>query len=648
MTTVAGDGEVTLYWDRKAERSFDPVLKEYDFEGYKIYKATDNNFNEILSITDADGIPVFRKPLVQFDLNNDVDGYFRPSEALFQDVRGASYYMGGNTGLQHSYVDKDVENGKRYFYAIVAYDRGDEEADIFPKENAMRIDIEPNGDVRTFQNTAVVIPNTEVIGYKPPEGSVAPEHSVGTGQMFYKVVDETALTGHDYRVEFLDTGDDGLDNNLNWDPLVDDVGTDGIPDTNDADGTENNGQPDPGEPNLDQKDNSESLVPVTTSYSVIDVTGVSYDISAKDTFVVRLDHQHILANSFEMKDAEGNQVPTDAYILDNIGGKVSGAGPGDLRYGDTYTVSYQYYPVYQSPYIERSPYEPETKDTENFDGIQLSFSNNWTIELDTLKSYWSNPDKGYSYTFSIIDTYFDDERLLGLRHPSDYRFEFYNEVVDTSFEMQDYFIFGIPAKFKVYNVTDDHYIDFVFVDINGDHAISPFDEVVFVDTNAENEPVFTWDVFFTSLNDTVYNLGVGDTLNIRLKKPFRKGDVFEFNTQLPEVDPEVASDEMDRIRVVPNPYIVATSHELPLPPAITSGRGERKVDFIHLPAGADVHVFTTRGEHVITLHHDDNIHDGTVSWNLKTKENLDVAPGIYFYVVESSVGVKRGKLALIK
>ena len=33
LTAVPGDGEVTLYWDRKAERSFDPVLKEYDFEG---------------------------------------------------------------------------------------------------------------------------------------------------------------------------------------------------------------------------------------------------------------------------------------------------------------------------------------------------------------------------------------------------------------------------------------------------------------------------------------------------------------------------------------------------------------------------------------------------------------------------------------
>ncbi|OPZ63470.1 MAG: hypothetical protein BWY83_03397 [bacterium ADurb.Bin478] len=99
---------------------------------------------------------------------------------------------------------------------------------------------------------------------------------------------------------------------------------------------------------------------------------------------------------------------------------------------------------------------------------------------------------------------------------------------------------------------------------------------------------------------------------------------------------------------MPNPYVSATAHELPLPPAITSGRGERKIDFIHLPANAQIHIFTTRGEHVVTLQHDDNPFDGSVSWNLKTKENLDVAAGVYFYLIDSSVGQKKGKIAIIK
>jgi hypothetical protein len=85
-----------------------------------------------------------------------------------------------------------------------------------------------------------------------------------------------------------------------------------------------------------------------------------------------------------------------------------------------------------------------------------------------------------------------------------------------------------------------------------------------------------------------------------------------------------------------------------LNPGVTSGRGERRVDFIHLPPNATIKIFTARGDHVMTLYHDSNIENGSVSWNLKTKENLDVAFGVYFYVVESSSGNQTGKIAIIK
>ena len=92
----------------------------------------------------------------------------------------------------------------------------------------------------------------------------------------------------------------------------------------------------------------------------------------------------------------------------------------------------------------------------------------------------------------------------------------------------------------------------------------------------------------------------------------------------------------------------AVAVRAPLNPGITSGRGQRKIDFIHLPAGATVKIFTSRGDYVQTLRQDGNIEDGAVSWDLKTYENLDVAFGIYFYVVESPVGNTTGKIAIIK
>ncbi|CUT06507.1 hypothetical protein JGI11_01846, partial [Candidatus Kryptonium thompsonii] len=85
------------------------------------------------------------------------------------------------------------------------------------------------------------------------------------------------------------------------------------------------------------------------------------------------------------------------------------------------------------------------------------------------------------------------------------------------------------------------------------------------------------------------------------------------------------------------------------PPGISSGRGPQKIDFTHVPAGATIYIFTSRGELVVTLKHDKDISDGTVSWNLKTKENLDAAYGVYFYVVDApGIGQKTGKFAIIK
>ena len=48
VTAVVGDGKVTLYWDTSAEQTRDKYMGKitkgmnlYDFEGYKVYRATD-------------------------------------------------------------------------------------------------------------------------------------------------------------------------------------------------------------------------------------------------------------------------------------------------------------------------------------------------------------------------------------------------------------------------------------------------------------------------------------------------------------------------------------------------------------------------------------------------------------------------------
>ena len=107
--------------------------------------------------------------------------------------------------------------------------------------------------------------------------------------------------------------------------------------------------------------------------------------------------------------------------------------------------------------------------------------------------------------------------------------------------------------------------------------------------------------------------------------------------------------------VVPNPYVGAASFE-PDPFGV-QGRGERRIEFRGLPQsknvggalqGCTIRIYTVRGELVQTLYQDGST-SGYVAWNLRSKDNLDVAPGLYVYHVDGgTAGSHIGKFAIIK
>ncbi|MEJ2053490.1 MAG: hypothetical protein P8X42_06180 [Calditrichaceae bacterium] len=165
LKAEVGDGQVVLTWDRKSETSIDPVLREQDFEGYRLYKATDPNFFDVFNITDAYGKVRGFEPLQQWDLVDGIKDVFHGSAELTNATRGFSWNLGDDTGLKHYYIDTNVENGRTYYYALTAYDRGDPERDIFPAESPFSITILDNGETRTDQNTVRVIPSPNTAGY---------------------------------------------------------------------------------------------------------------------------------------------------------------------------------------------------------------------------------------------------------------------------------------------------------------------------------------------------------------------------------------------------------------------------------------------------------------------------------------------------
>jgi hypothetical protein len=93
--------------------------------------------------------------------------------------------------------------------------------------------------------------------------------------------------------------------------------------------------------------------------------------------------------------------------------------------------------------------------------------------------------------------------------------------------------------------------------------------------------------------------------------------------------------------VVPNPYRVINPQETDL----TS----RMIKFTHLPEICTIKIFNVSGELIKTLLHDNNSQiESEERWNLRSEEDREVAPGLYFYHLDSKLGSKIGKFVIIK
>ncbi len=105
------------------------------------------------------------------------------------------------------------------------------------------------------------------------------------------------------------------------------------------------------------------------------------------------------------------------------------------------------------------------------------------------------------------------------------------------------------------------------------------------------------------------------------------------------VRPELptAKSNLMKVKVVPNPYKLNAIWE--------SSFNEHTIQFTGLPVKAKISIFNSNGEHIKTLYH--NSSSSIEKWDLKNRYNQMVAPGVYFYYISSSVGIKTGKIFVI-
>ncbi|MBI3587067.1 MAG: hypothetical protein HY088_08065 [Ignavibacteriales bacterium] len=534
VVAVPGDHKVTLYWDAAAERSYDPFLQEYDFEGYRVYRSTESSFLENLIITDAYGKTTFRKPIVQFDLVNGIKG-LHPI-----DVNGVKFDLGNDTGLKHSYVDTDVQNGQTYYYAVVSYDRGfytqtttGKQDGIAPSECTSIIRVDINGNAKPDVNTAIVIPRVPSAGYVSSGVDGTIQHvGAGTGRFEVQVLNPDSIrNGHTYKITFENRS--AFQN----DPV----------------------------PYFSFKDETDGRVLITK--------------------------KQVISSGEETPIADGliGYVYNDSNV-----GVITG----------------------QTRWVSGSP--------------------NTITKVDL--------DQGSGFT------------NVNVRYPADFELRFSNQVTDTS---TSGLFFGappaVPTKFTVRNLTENRRVQFLFYDENSDSSFSAGDRIIIVcgDSLGTNPKPgnyrTTWAIqMFVDTTAGALKLPAGgDVLRIVTTKPFRTGESFQFKMRSQSEDKEKAKFDMDKIAVVPNPYVGAASWE---PPNLfRSGRGERRVYFIHLPSRCTIRVFTVSGTLVTTIEHDATVDNGQEPWNLVSKDGMDISYGIYIYHVDApGVGETIGKFAVIK
>ena len=592
ITAVPGDERITLYWDHVAEESLDPISEEYDFEGYVIYRSTHPQFLDQQTITDANGSKFLFEPLkmfngapARFDLDND---YFGMSSVVYPG-RGAYYTLGDNTGLVHSYVDSNnVLNGQTYYYAVVSYDHGSEELQIPPSECSKTITVNPTTNELIIDvNTIRIVPSTPAIGLV--RGTIKDnliEHRAGvtTGEITLDIVDYYSLENENqFEITFRES---------------------------------------------------------PTRYSIKDLMPIEDQVVISIEQYRQLSYQNIDLESVQVYDVNGNifVIDQDYEILDEMG-KIKGIAGGSITEGNTYTVSYLYYPIVNSKAVSLEETNPIV------DGIKVTVQD-VELALNVENTKWSI-SSSCSWSPEVIPFNGADQFM----YPGAYEVRFFDEIVDTS-STTLHPSFGISRmNFEVWDVTPGRIpmqeeVTIIEEGNNPDSLWSPGDRAIIMD----GEPLggkWEFTFFLPDSGDTI-SAGAGDVFFIDTHRPFAESDTLLFTTVASQYDKTVASGKLDSIYVVPNPYVVTNVLEQ-LDLQNPMDRGPRKIYFTNLPKECTISIYTVSGDLVETLEHNSDIENSQEHWDLTTKDNFPLAYGVYLYHVDApGIGEKLGRFAVIK
>ena len=599
LTAKPADGKVFLSWDTESDQNTkdDFAFGINDFEGYKLYRSSDPYMADPMIITDGYGSPTLRKAIFQCDLIDGKKGF-----ADYGEINGIEYYLGTDNGITHSFIDNTVQNGQTYYYVLVAYDYGlkDVGGGISPSENTFVLEIDESENIRRIsRNVAVVKPHQFAAGYPDQGVNINDDLNSVVAKKLPFTVDifdiDKVKKGHTYKLKM----------NVN-----EDLGY--------------------------YKTNTGRRSPYDLFYYNDEF--MIYDVTLGDSLIYHETKDDLSGSNFDSLETHGFHVVTDQREI-------------VTELFDGLRLRFRMPTVFPKP------------DLENTGWVVGNSPVNFFVAADNYKFFpwhyeviWTDDPEAYTTRVNIL---FKNVRDRFGQYLDRKKFLF-----DTSFN------FYVVNKSFVDSTGNYPVMDMIVYDDNDNQQFDPEYDTIFIgdvvkdsrgrDYNFYCGSIFTID--FQNVTDQSEMPKPNDVYRFMFKRSFHHSDSLMFTiTGLDdEIDLVKLKQDMENIRVVPNPYVVTNSMESAV--ANWERNQRRQIMFTHIPAKCTITIFTISGMFVDEIKVDNSIDNrssiwdinssanGTVHWDLRSKEGLEIAAGYYVYHVKSELtgDVKIGKFAVIK
>ncbi|MBK7107046.1 MAG: hypothetical protein IPH62_17370 [Ignavibacteriae bacterium] len=587
------DSKVYLSWDDKADRftreSFAKNIN--DFEGYKIFRSTEPYFADPTVITDGYGTPTLKKPIFQCDL---IDGKY--GFANYGEINGIQYYLGNDKGITHSFIDNTVQNGRTYYYVLVAYDYGLPDRNISPSENIFVLEIDENEQIkRISKNVAVVQPHQLSAGY-PSEGATFEGELTDAAKLINLQVDlfdpNKIQDGHTYKLKMNVRERGYAEPNARYRSPYD------LRFYND-------------EIQVYDVSLGDSLVYLETKN---DVSGSNFDSLETESITALTAEREIVTELFE-----GLRLRmTFPTVFPKINWSNTGWVEGKSELNINLSQKYQYFPWH---------YEIVWNETGVYDSTRTNFL------LKKLEDH-----QGYEI-----------------------------EKVNTLLNQQ--FNFKVLNKTFLDSAGNYPKMDLIVQDVNSNGVYDWKEDYILVgDSRFDTRTKFTiWSgtIFTIDFRRVISETELpkpNDVYRLDFYRGFHFTDSLMFSVKgiTDELDEKKLEEDMKKIKVVPNPYVVTNTMESAV--ANWQRNQKRQIMFTHIPAQCKISIFTLSGILIDEIEVDNSVSgrenswdlnseaNGTVHWDLRSSEGLEIAAGYYIYHVESkrTGEVKVGKFAVIK